>query len=161
MVPLGKLAVGARDKYLDRSASKLLDDMIEKGVDLQGNPIAPDQMAMLSKTRSDMIDSMNEKSGLSLNPLGKLQDMLHTFTSLSTGDGGQGGKPMSSVSSEAEAMLNANSSGSNGSSSDDQYSGGSYGVGSDLGRDPSQGPSSGQMASGGLYNKGGLIARRK
>jgi hypothetical protein len=154
MLPGGKLAVAARQRYLDGASSELLDKMLDEGVDMQGQALSQEQRTLLSDTRQDLINNMGQQSGLNLKPMTRLGDAFKTFSNFVSGNKASGGgEPKSSVKPEAQRMLSTQSS------SDDKYSGGSHKVGSDIGRDPSKGPSSGSIASGGLYHRGGLITR--
>jgi hypothetical protein len=168
VLPLGKLAYGMKQKELNHMVPNLLDQMLETGVDLQGNPIGEAQRASLTNTKTGLVNQMAEKSGLSLNPLDKLADIVGKFTSFTGG-------PASSLGSEGTAMMNSSAApgytysggsqqlGSNmpdsGSSSD---SGSSWGGAGNPDGTPSQSAQdNAQSGTGGLYNKGGLIARPK
>ena len=162
MMPGGKLAVTARDKYLNRETSELMDQMLDTGLDLQGNPLSDDQKSMLSQTRTGLIEQMGNQSGLNLAPMTRLGDAFKTFSNFISGNGGGGGEPRSSVKPEAQKMLRSSAPvGYTSNKGSDKQDSRSYSLGSDMGRDPSRGPSPGSMASGGLYKDGGLITRRK
>lgn len=172
MIPGGKLALTARSKYLNHAASEQLDNMIDNGVDGMGNAITPEQMDKLKNVRTDLIGQMSDTTGLNLNPVQRLSEAFNQFTNFSSpgltsnaGDprsalgpnwSGQISQPGASYDREGKPYSPGSDSKENA-----EHTGGSYGMGSDIGRDPSKGPSEGSMASGGLYNKGGLITRRK
>lgn len=174
MMPLGKAAMWARDKYLDHSTAELMDQMLETGMDLQGNPIPEDQKIMLSQTRQNMINQMGEQSGLNLGPFDKIADAVKSVMNFTSG-GDTVGAPRSSVSPEAEKMLSSSASpgytysGGNAqlgsampSSSDDQYSGTSMGGAANADGTSSQSAvDNASSGTGGLYSKGGFITRRK
>lgn len=158
-LPMGKLAFGSRERYLDGAVPDLIDQMLKNKVDLQGNPLAEDQVNALTQAKQNLISDVSAATGRDFNPLSGLGDIFNNLkTSFSSN------APMQSVSSDASRMLNSYSTPGQEitNTSDNQYSGsgGSYGMGEDLGSDPSNGPTSGSMASGGLYKKGGLIKRR-
>lgn len=168
MMPAGKLAMSARSKYLNHAASEQLDTMIENGVDAQGNILTPDQLDKLKGVRTDLINQMGTTSGLNLNPIQRLTDAFKQFSGFTSSEpsynpqtGSTGTQPISSLSNDAySSTQNFSTSGSD-SSENGATTSSSRGLGSDIGRDPSKGPSEGSMASGGMYNKGGLISRRK
>lgn len=172
MMPAGKLALSARTKYLNHAASEQLDNMIDNGVDAQGNILTPDQLDKLKGVRTDLINQMGTTSGLNLNPIQRLTDAFKQFSGFtSPGLTSNAGDPASALGSNWAGQTSSVGSSYDregkpytpGSDSQENasHTGGSYGVGSDIGRDPSKGPSEGSMASGGMYNKGGLISRRK
>jgi hypothetical protein len=166
VLPGGAMALKAREKYLDSQVTQLFDTMMDSGVDPMGNPITPEQRAVLSETRQNLKSQMSESSGLNLNPIERLTDAFSQFQNFLGGkplqkpqsfkpSGQAQGKPISSLSPQGTAMVN-----NQGNKSDNQYAGGNVSVGSDLGKQ-NNGPTSGSMRSGGLYSKGGLVARRK
>jgi hypothetical protein len=162
MMPGGSLALKARDRFLDGSATQLLDQMLDTGFDAQGNPISPEQKVMLSKTREQIKGEMSDRTGLNLRPLSSLTEAFQKMSSFSgltpkstsdSRDTVANGPPMSAV----DPSYTSRSEGSS-----DTYSAiGNAKVGSDIGRDPSLGPSNDQIASGGLYRRGGLVKRPK
>lgn len=167
-MPLGNLAYKSREKWLDNQVAEMFDNMITTGIDPQGNPIAPADMTRLTATRDHLSQRLSQDTGLPLDPTNGLLDNIQRFANfISGGRGDQSvGAPASSLSPEGTAMVQGRSPSSSTNAGDNgapgsSYGGGNYGVGSDIGRDPNDGPSSGSMASGGLYNKGGLVTRRK
>ena len=167
-MPMGGIAMKAREKYLDKQTAHLMDQMLETGVDPQGTPLSAEQKVQLSTTRESLKSQMSEQSGLNLNPIERLSNVFDQFSNFLGGDKAAA-SPQVTVSSRnqptgaprsATPGFTAEQNASR-STKDSQYSGGGYGMGSDLGRDPSKGPSEGSMASGGLYKQGGLVQRRK
>jgi len=161
MMPGGKLAVNAREKWLDKAVSGKFDDILKTGLDPMGNPITPEQRNQLLSTRENLKGQLSKETGLGFDPIESLTNSVSRFLGF-TGTGGQVSAPASSLSSEATKMTQSHSKAgdvvNHGGGTDNQSVGG---LGSDMGRDPSKGPSTGSMASGGLYAKGGLITRRK
>lgn len=177
MIPGGKLAVKAREKWLDKAVSKQFDDMLDTGLDPMGNPISAEQRNQLLSTRENLKKQMSQNSGISISPVETLTNAVQRFTSWA-GDGFSGtpGEPKDSTG--ITSGWNSGSNGTNitpasshyreseknypssGNRSDNQYSG-SRSLGSDMGRDKSKGPSEGSMASGGLYAEGGYVTKKK
>lgn len=60
-MPMGGLAVRAREKYLERNVPKELEKMISTGVDLQGNPLDEAQVTQLKDTYSRLSTEPLEK----------------------------------------------------------------------------------------------------
>lgn len=162
MIPGGRLALKARDKFLDPQVAQLFDTMIESGIDPVGNTVSPEQRAQLIESRNQLKKQMSDNSGLNLNPIERLTDAFSAFARFTTPDalkpqgGGSTGAPASSLNPEATRMV----SGVSNNRSDNQYSGGNVSVGEDLGKQ-NNGPTSGSMRSGGLYSGGGLVSRRQ
>jgi hypothetical protein len=165
MMPMGGLAFKAREKWLDHTVAGLFDQMLETGMDPQGKPIDDASRNLLMTTRENLKGRMSSDTGLAFSPMEGLKQAVDKFsafisgkapTQLPTKSSKGGGQPAAGTN----MLANQNYGGGSSNKSDNQYSGGSERVGSDLGRSPSQGPSSGSMKSGGLYNKGGLVTRR-
>jgi hypothetical protein len=176
MLPLGKVALGARNKYLNSETAELMDTMLDTKMDLQGNPIPEDQYAMLSKTRQDMINQMGESTGLNLGPFDRIADAVKSVMNFTSSAGSTLGDPRSAVSEASQRMMDSYSSegtsyqggsqtlGSSlpDSGSDSQYSGSSLnGTATSSGGTSQSAEDNAESGSGGLYNKGGFISRRK
>ena len=174
MMPGGKLAVKAREKWLDRAVSKQFDDMLDTGLDPMGNPITPEQRNQLLSTRENLKKQMSENSGLSISPVETLTNAVQRFTNWA-GEG-VSSSPRSSLSESGQSMVNTSAqegytySGGNqkmGSdlrraSSDDQYSGSSYsGTGNRDGSASKSAVDNAKSGSGGLYAEGGYVTKRK
>lgn len=170
MIPGGMLAMRAQDKWKAPLIADGFDQMIETGIDLQGNPINESQMISLRETRDNLKADLSERSGLSLGPVESLGNVFKTVANFiapgsfepnkpvqvtKSSSGGSGGSAPLAEPGIAQAL-------SGGTMSSDAVgrSGGSWAMGSELGRDPNSGPSVGSMSTGGLYKKGGLVTRR-
>ena len=171
MMPAGKLAVKAREAWLDSAVNKQFDAMLETGLDPMGNPITPDQKNLLMSTRENLKKDMSKETGLSFSPLETLAGAVQRFTSF-TGEGIT--TPQSSLSNRGTNMVNSYSKpgdtysggnqklGSNlGNGSDSQYSGSTYGgAGNKDGSASKSAVDNAKSGSGGLYAEGGLVNRR-
>jgi hypothetical protein len=171
MLPLGKVAVGARNKFLDREAGQLMDQMIETKLDAQGNAIPEAELAMLSKTRQDMINQMGSQTGLNLGPFDKIADAIQSVMKFTSSAGTTVGEPRGSATSglgdgASEGYTYSGGSLKKGSdlssSSDDQYGGSTFdGAGDADGSTSDSAEDNAQSGTGGLYSKGGYISRKK
>ena len=168
-IPLGKLALFTQDKVRGKQVADAFDQMLDTGYDLQGNAITDAQKVMLSQTREELKSDLEKQSGLNLSgfsSLGKIVSAVGNFLTGKTEEkspvvtpsvpvenkaSSSGGMP---VDSTGQSSYVSNYSGGN------SQPGGAAKMGSDLGRDPSSGPSYGSMSSGGLYAKGGLVTRK-
>ena len=174
MLPLGKLAIGARNKYLNSESAELMDRMIDTKLDLQGNPIPEDQLTILSKTRQDMINQMGGQSGLNLSPFDRITDALKSVINFTSNAGTTTGDPRSDIDWVTQANESNSGTGytyQGGSdrmgsnlptnTSDNQYSGTSLGGAANADGTPSDSAQdNAQTGSGGLYAKGGFISRK-
>lgn len=178
MLPGGKLATRAREKWLDRAVSSQFDNMLESGLDPMGNPITPEQRTQLLSTRENLKTQMSNDAGLDFSPIESLTNAVQRFTAWA-GEGivGNAGAPRSSLNEAGTAMVSGSdstgrriSSGSDRmganlpqrSSSDDQYSGTHLGGTANSDGTPSRSALDNTSSySGGLYAEGGLVTRRK
>lgn len=64
LIPGGAVAVGLRDRELAKYVPDILDNMLDTGIDQQGNKIAEEDLLSLSATRENLKNSMSEESGL-------------------------------------------------------------------------------------------------
>jgi hypothetical protein len=170
MMPGGKLATTAREKWLDRAVNTQFDSMLETGLDPLGNPITPEQRTQLLSTRENLKKDMSKSTGISFSPMETLANAVQRFTSFS----GEGiTSPRSSMNREGSDIVNGMSS------AYDRNSGGNQRIGSNLGSgSENQGSSYGgagnsdgsssqsandnaQSGSGGLYAAGGYVTRKK
>jgi hypothetical protein len=172
MLPMGKVAIGARNKFLDREAGQLMDQMIETKLDAQGNAIPEAELAMLSKTRQDMINQMGSQTGLNLGPFDKIADAIQSVMRFTSSAGTTVGEPRGSATSGLGDGASEGYSYSGGSqkmgsnvptnSSDSQYSGSTFGGAGDAdGSTSDSAEDNAQSGTGGLYSKGGYITRKK
>lgn len=172
MMPAGKLAVKAREQWLDSAVNKQFDSMLETGLDPMGNPITPEQKNQLLSTRENLKRDMSKETGLSFSPLETLAGAVQRFTSFS----GEGiTTPRSSLNNAGTNMVNTTADkgytysggsdkiGSNlGNGTDSQYSGSTYGgAGNKDGSASKSAVDNAKSGSGGLYAEGGLVQKRK
>lgn len=168
MLPGGKLAMKARDKWLDHDVSKQFDAMLETGKDMQGNLLTPEQRQQLVSTRENLKTDLSKESGISFSPMESLANAVQRFTSF-TGGGGQL-TPRSDLSTSAtpsqkgytysggDQKLGSNLT----NKSDNQYSGSTLGgAGNKDGSASQSAVDNAKSGSGGLYAEGGLVTRRK
>ena len=164
-LPMGAIALKARNSYLDKASASAYDKMIETGLDLQGNQIPQDKIEQLSATRAKMKSEMGDQSGLNLNPIDKLSDAWDKFAGFVSGEKSLPKTQPISVSSKGGNSRPKDSTGIsktyNATPKSDAKGGwsarSSRSVGSDIGK---SGPTEGSMASGGLYKEGGLVKKR-
>ena len=169
MMPGGKLATQAREKWLDREVNQQFDAMLESGLDPMGNPITPEQKNQLLSTRENLKGKMSKAGGISFSPMETLANAVQRFTSFTGGEGIT--SPKSALKTD---MVNTQSSvgtsysggsnkiGSNlGNGRDSQYSGSTYGgAGNKDGSASQSAKDNAQSGSGGLYAEGGYVTRR-
>lgn len=173
MMPGGALAMKARTNYLDKQTAELMDEMVQTGVDPTGQQLSAEQRTQLSATREGMKKQMSDQSGLNLNPMESLGKAFGAFSDFISGNEQRASATQAATTgafapnSASAQIVSGQGNVTQGQGSSAPQGGtqrgtsNSYGAGSDLGRDNSQGPSSGSMASGGLYSKGGLVKRPK
>lgn len=64
VIPFGKLAVRAKNRYIDRNAPKVIDQMLKSGTDVQGNPLSETQKAALIKAKEGFAATKGYQPGL-------------------------------------------------------------------------------------------------
>lgn len=167
MLPGGKMAMKARESWLNNEVAEMFDTMVKTGVDPQGNKINPADMTNLLDAKANLMNKMDSQTGIGFGPADTLMSAVQkftdfvggkkTFTPTQPSKSSSESSPKSSLNKSGTKMVNSYSKVGTVSDSD-EHSGGSYGVGSDMGK---SGPTTGSMASGGLYAAGGLITRKK
>lgn len=175
-IPGGAIVSQIARFVTDRRAANFIDQMIETQQDLRGNPLTPEQSAALTASRENMKTGLSQQTGLTFSPMEPLSEVLGRITDFATGTRtpttvsarGGGGPPKSSVKPEADRMLSSGAQVGDvvtPSRSDDQYSGLGSAMGTSdrrQGGNPSERERANAMSgAGGLYNRGGLIAKRK
>ena len=166
MLPGGKLAMKARESWLNNEVAQMFDDMVTTGVDPQGNKINPKDMANLIESKTAMQQKMSNQmpTGMDLGLGDTLVDSVKKFTGFLSGKPTQSTSdenPKSSLNSAGTKMVNSYSKKGQSYTSTSDDKGGGFGVGSDMGKSSKSGPSTGSISSGGLYAKGGLVTRKK
>lgn len=172
-MPLGKLALFTQDKVKGKQVAEAFDQMLDTGYDLQGNAISDAQKVMLSQTREELKSDLEKQSGLNLSGFSSLGKVVSAVGNFLTGKTNNNVPAQATPEVSTETIGNktytyggmpADSTGQssyvNSYSGGNSQPGGAARMGSDLGRDPSSGPSYGSMSSGGLYAKGGLVTRK-
>lgn len=79
MMPGGKFMLAGREKMLSTKSARLLDEMLESGTDLKGQPLTPELTKDLSEVRTQLAEKMSKASGIPMNPLGKAADLVGDF----------------------------------------------------------------------------------
>lgn len=171
LMPGGKLAFKARDKYLSKKTGELFDQMLDTNKDLQGKELTPEMRQDLITTKNKLAGDLSQEAGVQIDPAEKIGNMIDRFTSFVTGKpqspSSTSMAPRSSMNSSASQMLNNYSNvgdtfrPSNNNSSDNQTGGFSSNVPKTEAERKSTNAQPDRYSSGGLYGKGGLVKRRK
>lgn len=167
-MPLAGIGMKLRERYLDKTTAELFDQMTSTGLDLQGNPIAPEQKTLLSATADSLKKEMADETGLDLSPSKNLGEAFDRFSNFV---GGMINRRSPTRNSPRDAMapsargtpssvgdrLPAPTS-SPSSSQVPQYT-------QNNSNDPGEGGygrgTGDSLSHGGLYKKGGYVTKRK
>lgn len=76
LFPLTNIITGLAERNMQATVPSMLDQMIETGVDPQGNPISEEQKQGLIETRTAMADRISQESGNRFNPFESLSNFV-------------------------------------------------------------------------------------
>lgn len=171
MMPAGGLFFRHREKYLDRTTAELLDKMLETGQDLQGKPLTPELRTDLISTKEKLAGDLSRESGVAMNPIGRITEMIDRFsdfvtgrpstpragTSMLPGRAPNPANPTTSVTNTGTQGLGVQATKSD---NDRPSNAGQTSTGTSSGYGSGSTTNDKDQASKG-FNKGGLITRRK
>lgn len=76
LFPLTNIITGLAERNMQATVPGMLDQMIETGIDPQGNPISEEQKQGLVETRTAMADRISQESGSRFNPFESLSNFV-------------------------------------------------------------------------------------
>jgi len=146
LIPMGKLAVGMREKYLKEQVPSLLDKMIETGKDTKGKTLTPEEITKLTAARADL-----SREPVRTNPIKGLMNKVGSVLS-----GGENKTSNSTSGGGYKASFTSNNDGDSTTYSDNSLKGKDGGLKKDT---KSTGTKSGSFGPG--MAKGGLVTKKK
>lgn len=85
LMPGGSLALRGRDKFLTPKAASLLDDMIDSGLNPEGQALTQEEKTALVATRMKLAEDVSKDTGLDINPLERASNLITKFKDFVTG----------------------------------------------------------------------------
>jgi hypothetical protein len=76
MIPFGGLALAHKNKHIDKQVPIALESMLSSGVDLQGNPLSPEQMDSLRQTQTEFAKTIGYQPGIGGRLKGTVKDRI-------------------------------------------------------------------------------------